>query len=184
MTNHEELFEEVKKLFNLKRTEFIVEKELLTSECDTDTEDGITICYLRDIEDAIHEGVHAFFEERSQRLYEQLGEEEYVSRIKNIVTIEHLEDLTARIIELNFQKRELDICPKDTQRVIEFISKKSTYYENIELGKKIERLYASIWDFYCLCRKDIELYNDIKNDIYPIIVYNKIARYVGTDELI
>lgn len=69
----EELFDEVMKLFSLKRTEFIVDKNLLTSECDTDTEDGVTRCYLRNIEDVIHEGVHAFFEERSQKLWRQYG---------------------------------------------------------------------------------------------------------------
>lgn len=180
----EELFNEVRKLFNLENTEFIIEPNLDTSICDTDTEDGITRCYLRDIEDAIHEGVHAFFEERSQRLWEWLGEEGFKAKIENIVTIRHLEEITARIIEANFQKKELEICPEDTQRVVKFTAEKSRYYEDIELGKKIERLYMSIWNFYCTCPKDLQFYNNIKNDIDPIIVYNKLAKYVGTNELI
>lgn len=180
----EELFDEVRKLFNLKNTEFIVDKSLLTSECDTDTEDGITRCYLISIDDAIHEGVHAFFEERSQRLWEQLGEEEYISKIENIVTIEHLEEITARIIEINSQKKELKVCHEETQKIVRSMAEKTRYYEDIELGKKIERLYMSIWHFYCICPKDIEFYNSIKKDIDPIIIYNKLAKYVGTNELI
>lgn len=183
-SEEEELFDEVRKLFNLKRTEFIIDKSLLTSECDTDSEDGVTRCYLKDIEDAIHEGVHAFFEERSQRLWEQLGEEGYKAKIENIVTIEHLEEITARIIEVNSQKKELIICPKDTNRVVKFMTERSRYYEDVELGKKIERLYMSMWNFYCICPRDIEFYNGIKNDIDPIVVYNKLAKYVGTHELI
>lgn len=180
----EELFDEVRKLFNLKNTEFIVDKSLLTSECDTDTEDGITRCYLISIDDAIHEGVHAFFEERSQRLWEQLGEEGYISRIENIVTIEHLEEITARIIETNSQKKELEVCHEETQKIVRSMTEKTRYYEDIELGKKIERLYMSIWHFYCICPKDIKFYDNIKNDIDPMVAYNKLAKYVGTNELI
>lgn len=183
-SKEEELFDEVRKLFNLKRTEFIVDPDIHESVCDTDTEDGITRCYLIDTIDAIHEGVHAFFEERSQRLWEQLGEEGYISRIENIVTIEHLEEITARIIETNSQKKELDICPEDNQKIIMSMAEKTRYYEDIELGKKIERLYMSIWHFYCIYPKDIEFYNSIKKDIDPIIVYNKLAKYIGANELI
>lgn len=77
----EELFNEVRKLFNLKNTDFIVDPDISESVCETYTEDGLTRCYLRSIDDAIHEGVHAFFEERSQKLWEQLGEEEYQLKI-------------------------------------------------------------------------------------------------------
>ncbi len=180
----EELFDEIRKLFNLKQTEFIIDPNIYTSICDTDTKDGITRCYLKDIADAIHEGVHAFFEERSQRLWDQFGEEGYKSKIENIVTIEHLEEITARIIEVNFHNKELDICPKDTQRVVKFSTERSRYYEDVDLGKKIERLYMSIWHNCCICPEDIEFYKIVKKDIDPIIVYNKLAKYVGTNELI
>lgn len=180
----EELFDEVRKLFNLKRTGFIIDKNLLTSECDTDTEDGITRCYLKSIDDAIHEGVHAFFEERSQRLWEQLGEEVYISRIENIVTVEHLEEVTARLIEVNSQNILSEICSEDVQKTVRFMSEKTRFYDDIELGKKIMRLYTSMYDFNCICPKDIEFYNSIKKDIDPIIVYNKLAKYVGANELI
>jgi hypothetical protein len=180
----EELFDEVRKLFNLKRTVFIVDKKLLTSECNTDTEDGITRCYLQSIDDAIHEGVHAFFEERSQKLWEQLEEEGYISRIENIVTVKHLEEVTARLVEVNFQNILLEICTEDVQKTVRFMSERTRFYENIELGKKIIRLYTSIYDFNCICPKDIKFYDNIKKDIDPIIVYNKLAKYVGTKELI
>jgi hypothetical protein len=135
-------------------------------------------------DDAIHEGVHAFFEERSQKLWEQLGEEEYKSNIEYIVTIEHLEEVTARLVEVNSQSLVLEICSEDVQKTVRFISEKTRFYENIELGKKIIRLYMSIYDFNCICPKDIEFYNSVKKDIDPIIVYNKLAKYVGTYELI
>lgn len=180
----EELFDEVRKLFNLKRTEFIVDPDIHKSVCDTDTEDGITRCYLIDPIDAIHEGVHAFFEERSERLWEQLGEEEYKSKIEYIVTVEHLEEVTARLVELNSQKKELYICPEDNQKTVRFMSEKARVYEDIELGKKIMRLYTSMYEFNCVCPKDIEFYNSIKKDIDPIIVYNKLAIHVGSHELI
>jgi len=179
-----ELFDEVRKLFNLKNTEFIVDKSLLTSGCDTDTEDGITRCYLKSIDDAIHEGVHAFFEERSQKLWEQLGEEGYISRIENIVTVEHLEEVTARLVEVNSQNILLEICSEDVQKTVRFMSERTRFYENIELGKKIIRLYTSIYDFNCICPKDIELYSNVKKDTDPIIVYNKLAIYAGANELI
>ena len=180
----EELFNEVRKLFHLKSTEFIVDPKLYESTCETYTEDGITRCYLKEPEDAVHEGVHAFFEERSQRLWEQLGDKEYISKIENIVTNEHLEEVTARLVELNSQKKELITCSEDTQRTVRFMAEKTRFYENIELGKKIIRLYTSIYDFSCVCPKDIEFYNNIKIDIDPIIVYNKLAKYIGTHELI
>lgn len=63
------------------------------------------------------------------------------------------------------------------------MSEKTRFYENIELGKKIMRLYTSIYDFNCVCLKDVELYNNIKNDIDPMITYNKLARYIGANEL-
>lgn len=180
----EELFDEVRKLFNLKSTDFIVDPDIFESVCETYTEDGITRCYLKSIDDTIHEGVHAFFEERSQRLWEQLGNEEYESKIENIVTNEHLEEVTARLIEVNSQNITLETCSEDVQKVVRFMSEKTRPYEDIELGKKIMRLYTSIYDFNCICPKDIELYNNIKNDVDPIIVYNKLARYVGSHELI
>ena len=178
----EELTDEVNKLFNLKNTEFIVDENLISSGCDT--YGGITRCYLKDPIDAIHEGVHAFFEERYQRLWEQLGEEGYESKIENIVTNPHLEEVVARIIEKSSQNIELNICHDDTKKTVKFMSEKTIYYKDIELGEKILRLYTSIYDFYCICPKDIQFYNNIKNDIDPMIVYNKLARYIGTHELI
>lgn len=180
----EELFDEVRKLFSLKKTEFIFDPDITKSICDTNTEDGITRCYLIDPIDAIHEGVHAFFEERSERLWEQLGEEEYKSKIGYIVTVEHLEEVTARLVELNSQKKELDICPEYNQKMVRFMSEKARVYEDIKLGKKIMRLYTSIYEFNCICPKDIGLYNNMKNDVDPIIVYNKLARHIGSHELI
>lgn len=176
-------FEEVRKLLNLKKTEFIVDPNIIESTCETYTEDGITRCYLKSIDDTIHEGVHAFFEERSQRLWEQLGEEEYIFNIENVVTDEHLEETTARLVEVNSQNATLKICSEDVQKVVRFMSEKTKLYENIELGKKITRLYTSIFDFNCICPKDIEFYNNIKNDIDPIIIYNKLARYIGSNEM-
>lgn len=180
----EDLFNEVRKLFGLKNTEFIIDPDLTTSICETYTEDGVTRCYLENPTDAHHEGVHAFFEERSQKLWEQLGEEEYKTKIENIVTDEHLEEVTARLVEVNIEKRELPICHEDTQKIIRFLVETSKFYADRELGKKIERLYQSIWNFNCICPKDIEFYDNIKTDIDPIIVYNKLARYVRTYELI
>ncbi len=184
MNDEKGFFEEVTKLFNLKKTKFIIDPDIHESVCETYAEDGITRCYLKSIEDTIHEGVHAFFEERSQRLWEKLGEEEYISKIENIVTDEHLEETTARLVEVNSQNIILDICSKDVQKVVRFMSEKTNLYENVALGKKIMRLYTSIFDFNCICPKDIELYDNIKNDINPIIVYNKLAKYIGTNWLI
>lgn len=183
-SKEEELFDEVRKLFNLKSTDFIVDPDIYESICETYTEDGITRCYLRSIDDAIHEGVHAFFEERSQKLWEQLGEEEYKLKIENIVTDEHLEEVTARLVEVNSQNIILEICSEDTQKTVRFMYEKTRFYDDIELGKKIMRLYTSIYDFSCICPKDIDVYNNIKNDIDPIIVYNKLARHVRSHELI
>jgi len=183
--SEEELFDEVRKLLNLKNTEFIVESDIEDSFCDTYTTDRITRCYLKRAEDAIHEGVHAFFEERSQRLWEQLGEEEYKNKIENIVTDEHLEEVTSRFIEVNSQNIQLEVCSEeDVQKTVRFMSERTKFYENVELGKKIMRLYISIYDFYCVYPKDLELYKNLKDDIDPIIIYNKLARYVGTHELI
>jgi hypothetical protein len=182
-SKEEELFNEVRKLFNLKNTDFIVDPDISESVCDTHTEDGITRCYLRTIDDAIHEGVHAFFEERSQKLWEQLGEEEYILKIENIVTNEHLEETVARLIEVNSQNKRLEICSEEIQKIVRFVSEKTRFYDDIELGKKIMRLYTSIYDFSCICPKDIDLYNDVKTDIHPIMIYNKLARYVRTHEL-
>lgn len=178
------LFSEVRKLFDLKNTEFIVEPGLESSYCDTHVEDGIIICYLKQPEDAIHEGVHAFFEERSQRLWEQLGEEGYKAKIENIVTDEHLEEITSRLIEINSQNFRLVICSEDVQKTVRFMSEKTRSYEDTELGKKIMRLYASIFDFYCACPKDLQIYKSLKNYVGPMIIYNNLARYVGTHELI
>lgn len=180
----EYLFNEVTELFDLKNTEFIVEPGLESSYCDTYAEEGIVICYLKKPDDAIHEGVHAFFEERSQRLWEQLGEEGYKNKIENIVTDEHLEEITSRLIENNTQNIKLDTCSEDVQKTVRFMAEKTRFYENIELGKKIIRLYVSIYDFYCVCPKDLEIYKSLKNYVGPMIIYNKLARYVGTHELI
>lgn len=180
----EELFDEIRKLFGLKKTEFIVDPDIYESICETYTEDGITRCYLKSVEDAVHEAVHSFFEERSQKLWEQLGEEKYKSKIENIVTDEHLEEVTARIIETNSQNITLEICSEDVKKTVRFMSEKTRLYENIELGKKIMRLYTSIFDFNCICPKDVELYNTVKTDIDPITVYNKLAKYVNTYELL
>lgn len=128
--------------------------------------------------------MHAFFEERSQKLWEQLGEEEYKIKIENIVTDEHLEEVVARLIEVNSQGIHLEICSEDIQKTVRFMSEKTKFYEDIELGKKIMRLYTSIYDFSCICPKDIDIYNQLKKTIEPITVYNKLARYVGTYELI
>ncbi len=179
-----ELFDEIKKLFNLKRTEFIVDKSLLTSECDTFTEDGIIRCFLKHEEDAVHEAVHAFFDEKNEDMWEKLGEEGFKKNIKNIITNEHLEEVAARIIEHNILKKKLMLCDESQKDVVSFMSKSGMPYANKELGKKIMRLYISIYDFHCICPKDIKFYNNIKNDIDPMVVYNKLAKYVGTHELI
>lgn len=175
-----ELINELKKLFNLKKTEFIIDPNIF-SGCKIDE---IITCYSRSEEDIIHEGVHALFEERRRRLLEQLGEEQYQYKIKNIVPDRILEEITARIIDNNFQGMILTTCSKKFQMEIRnFVISQSTKYEDIELGKKIMRLYGSMYEFYCICPEDNELYKDLKNDIDPLIVYNKLARYVGTYEL-
>jgi len=176
-----ELINELKKLFNLKRTEFIIDPNIF-SECKIDK---IITCYSRSEEDIIHEGVHAFFEERRRRLLEQLGEEQYQNKIKNIVPDRILNEITARLIDNNFQGTILTTCSKKFNMVIRnFVASQNTKYKNIELGKKIMRLYGSMYEFYCVCPEDNELYKNIKNDIDPLIVYNKLARYVGTHELL
>lgn len=183
-----ELFNEVRKLLSLKRTEFIVNTDLEDSFCDPCSEPGIIRCYLKKPEDAIHEGTHAFFEERSIMLREELGEDIYKSKINNIMTDNNLEETTSRLIEVNSQNITLDICSEDIQKTVRFKSETtkwiSPHYENIELEKKITRLYLSIYDFDCICPKDIEFYNEVKKDIDPMIIYNKLARYIGTYELI
>lgn len=95
-----------------------------------------------------------------------------------------IKDTTARLIEINSQNIILETCSEDIQKTVRFMSEKTIFYEDIELGRKIMRLYTSIYDFSCICPKDTGLYNNIKSDIDPIIVYNKLAIYVGSHELI
>ena len=176
--------DEIKKLFNLKNTEFIVDKTILTSVCDTSNEDGIIRCFLKHEEDAVHEAVHAFFDEKNEDMWRKLGEEGFKKNIKNIITNEHLEEVTARIIEHNILKKKLMLCNESQKDVVTFMSKSGMPYENKELGKKIMRLYQSIYGSHCICPKDIKFYNNIKDDTDPMVVYNKLAIYVGTNELI
>mgnify|MGYP003393663099 FL=1 len=111
----------------------------------------------------------------------ELGTIKYNSRKENIEPDIYLEEITARIVETNFQNITLDTC---TDNVIKYVnSANRILYEDIQLGKKIFKLFLSIYGYECICPKDIELYNDIKNDIDPIIVYNKLAKYVGTNEI-
>lgn len=182
-----ELFNEVRKLFKLKNTEFVVDNSLPDSYCDkygleNDENDKI-ICYLKTPEDSIHEGVHAFFAERTRKLMEKLGDEEFWSREEETLEDDHLEEVTARIIQTNIQLKELRPCKEDVQKKVKSMYEEIVSYQNIDLGKKIMRLYFSTYEFYCICPKDIILYNDIKKYIDPIIIYNKLARYVGIHEL-
>ena len=38
----------------------------------------------------------------------------------------------------------------------------------------LKEVFLSIYEYECICPKDIELYNNIKNDTDPIIIYNNI----------
>jgi len=174
-------FDDVKRLLGLKKTKFVVDPELLNSTCDTSSEEEI-ICYLTEPKYAIHEGVHAFFDERGRRLWDTLGEEKYKQNISNIVTDRHLEEITARVIETNYNKRELRACDKDTSDVVDFTSRSHSYADK-ELGEKITRL-SSIYDYYCVMPQDMELYNKLKKKLDPIDVYNEAAEHVGADKLI
>lgn len=179
----EELFNEIKKLFNLKKTEFIFDPNI-EDNYSKDSHDKTTIYYLKDPIMAVYEGVHAYFKERNKRLWEELGHIKYLSKRENIETDCRLEEVTARFIEINFQNITMDTCPDDVQKYVKLISELARWYEDIELGRKIVRLYMSIYKNNCICPKDVQFYNTIKNDIDPIIVYNKLAKYVGTHELI
>ncbi len=182
-----ELFDEVRKLLKLKNTEFVVDKSLQDSYCDKyglgNVENDKIICHLKTLEDSIHEGVHAFFAERTRKLMEKLGDEEFWSREEETLEDDHLEEITARIIQTNIQVKELRPCKEDAQKKVKSMSEDIGFYQDIDLGKKIMRLYFSIYEFYCICPKDIILYDDIKKNIDPIIIYNKLARYVGIHEL-
>lgn len=189
-----ELANEGKKLFNLKKTEIIIDPNLGHGYCELDKE--IIRLYAMNEDEIIHEMVHAYFEERHRILLKQLGPEQYQSKIENIVPDKHLEDVTARLIQYNLEKNILKTCPEEhqakTKKFVEseeMLAESRKYYgikreyEKM-LGKKIFRLYTSIYSFDCICPKDAEFYKSIKKDIDPKIVYNKLAKYVGTHELI
>lgn len=55
--SEEELFIEVTRLFDLKKTEFIVEPGLESSYCDTYTKDGITIDAMKNFVDNYYHGL-------------------------------------------------------------------------------------------------------------------------------
>lgn len=176
------LFDEVKKLFDLKRTEFIFDPDREDSLCECSDEDGIIRCYLRDILESIHEGVHAYFFERNRRLLKELGITKYNLRKENIEPNIYLEEVAARIIETNFQNITLGVC---TDSAIKYMnSTNKILHENTQAGEKIFELWLSIDGYECICPKDIKFYDNIKKDIDPIIVYNKLAKYVGTYELV
>lgn len=181
-SKEEELFNQVKKLLGLKRTEFIFDPDREDSLCEYSDKDGITRCYLRDILESIHEGVHAYFFERNRRLLGELGTIKYNSRKENIEPDIYLEEITARIVEINFQNITLGICTENTIKYMNSTNK--IMHENTQVGKKIYRLFLSIYGYECVCPKDIKFYDNIKKDIDPIIIYNKLAKYVGTNELI
>ncbi len=179
-----ELFSQIKELFKLKNTEFIIDSTLEDSYCDKYTEGNDIICYLKTPEHAIHEGVHAFFAKRVRTLMKKLGDEEFWSREEGTLGDENLEEITARFVVANFQGKDIDICTEDIQKKVKSMSEEEWIYKDIELGKNIRRLYFSLYEFNCICPKDIMLHRNIKNDIDPIIIYNKLARYVGVRELI
>ncbi len=184
MTNNiEELFNEVTKIFNLKDTEFILNSNTITSRCDTSRgESEKVICILAKPEDAIHEGVHAFFEERSQDLWNRLGEKNYIKNINFIVTIQDIEEITARIIECNLTNKKLYICKPNIQDIINMNFTKY-HYEDRRLGSEINHI-KSIYDFYCIMPQDKEFFDKIKDITNPIEIYNIIAEYIKTDKLI
>lgn len=180
----ENLFNEVKKSLNLRKTEFILDPDIDDSYCRYNPEDEITRCYIKDPITVVYQGVRAFFKERDKRFWRELETAQYLSKIKNIQTDSSLEEVTARIIDANFQNITLGTCPDNIQKYVTFFSETARWHEDRALGEKIVRLYISISKNNCICPKDVELYNNIKKDIDPIIVYNKLAKYVGTHELI
>lgn len=197
-----ELSEEVKKLFRLKRTEVIIDPND-RSRC----EHNETIkCYVESEDDMIHEMVHAHYREIHRKLKEQLEEARYQSKIRDIIPDKYLEEISARIISYNIQHKQMRKCPGDTQMLLTKIIDSdvgrigTTYYSigadiklgeyvelgeynNIEIVKKVLRLYRSIYDFLCICPKDFEFYQSIKDDVDPLATYNKLAKYVGIREL-
>jgi len=178
----QEEIEKVKKLFDLRNTDFIIDSTTIESRCDTSkSESKNVVCVLINIEDAVHEGVHAFFEERSQELWDKLGENKWKKNIDSITTIQDLEEITARIIELNVANKTIDICDKDVRDVIDknFVS---THYADKRLGTEINQI-KSVYDFYCIKQEEMELYNKLKNKTDPIEVYNILAERVKAPKL-
>lgn len=174
--------EKVKELFNLRNTNFIIDPTTIESICDTSrSESKNVVCVLINIKDAVHEGVHAFFEERSQKLWDKLGENKWKKNIDHITTIQDLEEITARIIELNVANKIIDICDENIRDIIDknFVS---AHYADKRLGTEINQI-KSIYDFYCIKSEEKELYNKLKNKTDPIEVYNILAERVRAPKL-
>ncbi len=202
-----ELSDEIKKLFNLKRTDVIIDPNV-QSYCEISKD--IIKCYVESEEDMIHELTHAFFRERNAILREQLEEEQYRSKIKDVVPDKYLEEITSRIVSYNIQHKYIRKCDEGIQKFLMRTYKQNTEklgdihysigyeydtnlekhidielgkYKNIEIVKKVFRLYGALYDYYCICPKDYEFYKSIKNDVDPLMLYNKLARYIGIHEL-
>lgn len=185
-----EFFDEVKKLLGLKDTDFILDSEIDESKCDIikviEKEELKTkniVCILKDRIDAIHEGVHAFFAEREQRIRDKLEKEEFKRDIDFIYTIRDIEEITARIIEINLQDIEICICNEDIRLVINRCKYNGEEELDEELGRNINNI-MSIYDYYCVMPHDIELFNKVKGKNDPVEIYNVLAEYVGADKLI
>lgn len=196
-----ELFQELSKelieLYNLTKTEVIINPND-RSRCETTSK--IIRCHVQSESDMIHEIVHAFFRERNLRIREQFGKE-YNQIVKAIVPDKYVEEIVARLKKCNenmqtllkgiYESNAIELGDTYSSIGIDYDPNLEKYvdvelgeFNNIETVKKVFRFYQSLYNYYCICPIDYEFYKSIKNDIEPLKLYNKLAKYFGINEMI
>lgn len=135
-------------------------------------------CIMSDINLALHEGVHGYFEERKIDLIDKLGPEQWedIKHKPGLQTNLTIEEPTARIIQ-HHHNTPLPVCNNDDRELID----KSIKALPVELPTregthKAKELFISIYKHRCILPEDKDMYDSLKDVTNPLDVYNTVAK--------
>lgn len=163
MVSIDSTIKDIKKILNLKNTEFKRIKKIVPGDYNKSPHCNMNkdriVCYYPGQNDydystegcIAHEGIHAFFEEY---------------RRKNKIKTKELdiEEALARIFEIGYIKEYMEPCSFDI------------YKEKLTEGWR-NHFLMSVYSYDCVPKEDYDFYNEIKDIKDPHILYNKLKNY-------
>jgi len=165
---------------------------------DPETNETIYVVYYgpeNPVRTIYHELAHVYFRYNEERAWKILGRNEYLRRIKEVLPVNRLEEVVARLFEMAMLNEIPETCEKERKGLslrdlVEFSARNfcvPRYRKEVKAQATcVCLLYHSLYDYYCVLpeHKEVVMQAYELCKIGKLIdAYNVLAEYCGLPKL-